>query len=357
MLEVAHEIEPLAPEWDTLADRLLAPPFLRPGWIGAWWRAFGSGPLEIFALRQGGQLLGLLPLLRSRRALLSPTNWHTPGFGLLSEATASPGFVQQVLLGSVGARRVSLAFLDPSTERLGAWTAEAEARGFRVLTRTLARSAWVEIETDWGDYERGLGRNFRSNLRRCLRRLQEAGQVSFELLDGRDGLDSLLTEGFAIESAGWKAAGGTAIVSRAETEGFYREVAAWAAQRGWLRLAFLRLDGRALAFEFAIEEGGVYYALKSGFDPAYRAFSPGTLLIHRTIEQAFSIGLDRYTLGKVEPYKLAWANAFGELALFQAFAPSPAGLVDWAAFRYGRPLARRTLMAVERRRAGAPGQA
>ena len=101
-------------------------------------------------------------------------------------------------------------------------------------------------------------------------------------LDGRDGLDSLLTEGFAIESAGWKAAGGTAIVSRAETEGFYREVAAWAAQRGWLRLAFLRLDGRALAFEFAIEEGGVYYALKSGFDPAYRAFSPGTLLIHCT---------------------------------------------------------------------------
>ena len=34
---------------------------------------------------------------------------------------------------------------------------------------------------------------------------------------------------------------------------FYRRVAAWAAERDWLRLAFLRLDGRPLAFDLALE--------------------------------------------------------------------------------------------------------
>jgi CelD/BcsL family acetyltransferase involved in cellulose biosynthesis len=104
-----------------------------------------------------------------------------------------------------------------------------------------------------------------------------------------------------------------------------------------------------LAFELSIEANGVYYALKSGFDPDYRAFSPGKLLIHWTLEQAFALGLSRYELAGAESYKLAWANTACDLALFQAFPPSLAGLIDWTAFRYGRPVARRSLTAVRRR--------
>jgi CelD/BcsL family acetyltransferase involved in cellulose biosynthesis len=350
-LGVAHAIGPLAPEWDALADHVHAPPFLRPGWIAAWWRAFGSGELEIFTLRERGLLVGLLPLCRFRGAFRSPTNWHTPAFGLLAEPGKSPEFVQQILLNSGRARRISLGFVDPSSTDIQVWQSAAEAQRFRVLTRTQSRSACVELDEDWDVYERGLSRNLRGGLRRSLRRLRETGKVSFEIADGRDGLDRLLTEGFRIESSGWKAARGTAILSRSEVEGFYRNVAAWAAERGWLRLAFLRLDKRPLAFEFAIEDRGVYYALKSGFDPAYRVFSPGKLLIHRTLKEASSAGLVRYEMAGIEEYKLGWANAFRDLVLFQAFASSPAGLVDWAAFIYGRPLAKRTLTVVRSKRA------
>jgi CelD/BcsL family acetyltransferase involved in cellulose biosynthesis len=345
-IEVACAPELLTPEWDALADRLRAAPFLRPGWIAAWWAAFGKGTLELFVRRRGGELVGVLPLYRCRGLLLSPTNWHTPRFGLLAEPQDSSRFVEQILLASGGARRISLAFVDSNREELLTWRFAAEAHRFRVLTRTLVRSVAVEIDGDWDAYERALSRNLRGNLRKSLRRLGAAGKVSFESLDGREGLDSLLTEGFGIESSGWKGARGTAIAATPETERFYRALAVWAAERGWLRLAFLRLDGRALAFELSLEENGVYYALKSGFDPAYRAFSPGKLLIHWTLEHAFELGLSRYELAGVESYKLSWANTFRDLALFQAFPPSPAGLIDWAAFRYGRPVARWTLAAV-----------
>ena len=160
-----------------------------------------------------------------------------------------------------------------------------------ILTRTLARFASVEIHGDWDAFDRGLSRNLRGDVRRSLRRLQDVGEVRFEHLDGLEQLDHLLTEVFRVESSGWKGARGTAIASRPETERFYREVCAWAAESGNLRVTVLRLAGRAIAFELGIEEHGVHYTLKAGFDPAQRAFSPGKLLIHHILERSFSIGL------------------------------------------------------------------
>ena len=79
-----------------------------------------------------------------------------------------------------------------------------------------------------------------------------------------------------MEGSGWKTR--TAIASRPDTRRFYRDVARWAAGRGWLRLGFLRLDGRALAFDFCLEHAGTHYLLKTGFDPAFRAYGPGMLM-------------------------------------------------------------------------------
>jgi CelD/BcsL family acetyltransferase involved in cellulose biosynthesis len=157
-------------------------------------------------------------------------------------------------------------------------------------------------------------------------------------------LDQRLADALAIEQSGWKAARGTAISSRPQTQRFYTEVARWAAERDWLRLVFLRLDGRPIAFHFAIEERGVYYALKGGFDPAFHRFSPGQLLIRATLERAFTRGLRRYELlGGDDDYKLRWATGTQERLLFQAFAPTLAGLVDWAVFAHARPRLKRVL--------------
>ena len=168
--------------------------------------------------------------------------------------------------------------------------------------------------------------------------------MTIEVLDGSERLDSLLEEGFAIEASGWKGEQGTAILSSPETRSFYTEVARWAADHGWLRLAFLRLDGRALAFQCGLEDGGTHYFLKGGFDRAFHRFSPGKILVAAMIKRSFEEGLDQFDFGgEEEPFKLEWANGRRELVLFQGFAPSLLGLIDWSAFAYARPLARRAL--------------
>ncbi len=142
-------------------------------------------------------------------------------------------------------------------------------------------------------------------------------------------------EGFPLESSGWKAESGTSILSSPETQAFYREVAAWAAGRGILRLAFLRVDGRPLAFQLGFEDGGAYYFMKGGYDPEQRQFAAQKLLVQAVLERAFASGLRSFEfLGEDEAWKLEWTDALRRLDLFHAFRP-PLGLAEWAAVRLG----------------------
>lgn len=345
VVAVERSIERLAAEWDALADRAGAPPFLRPGWVAAWWRAFGKGTLEILTVRQRGRVVGVLPLYRRRGALRSTSNWHTPIFGSVTDHSDAGQELARALF-SRGRRRASVAFVDLHGPDLDACRSAAEAAHYRVLVRTLQRSPYVEIDRDWETYQAGLSRNLRSSLSRGLRRLEEEGRVALEVADRSERLDELLAEGFRLEASGWKGSGGTAIASRPETRSFYGDVARWAARRGWLRLVFLRVDGRAVAFQYALEEGGVYYPLKGGYDPAFRRVSPMNLIIHMTLARAFSTGLARYELlGGAEPWKLRWTSSCRDSVLFHAFAPTVPGLLDWGSLAYGRPIAKRAHLA------------
>jgi CelD/BcsL family acetyltransferase involved in cellulose biosynthesis len=341
--ETHKEIESLAAEWDELADRAGVHLFLRPGWLGPWWASFGSGPLEIFAARREGRLAGVLPLQRVRGALRSLTNWHTPAFGAVAEdAEALGALVRQAF--AARPRSLHVGFVDPGEPFLAGLRAGAATAGYAVLERTVTRSPYLAIESDWESYERSLSKNVRNDVRRRLRRLEDEGSVSFEVHDGRERLEELLDEGFAVEAAGWKGSGGTAIASRENTRRFYAEVGRWAAGMGFLRLAYLRLDGRAIAFLYDFEETGVHYYQKGGYDPGLGRFSPSKVLLHLMVQRAFELGLERFEfLGGDEAYKLQWATATRDFALLQAFAGSLPGLAERAAYAHGRPLAKRLL--------------
>jgi CelD/BcsL family acetyltransferase involved in cellulose biosynthesis len=163
-----------------------------------------------------------------------------------------------------------------------------------------------------------------------------------EVEDGRDRLDELLDEGFRVEGSGWKDAEGTSMRSQPRAERFYREVARWAAARGWLRLGFLRVEDRPVAFDYSLEVRGVHYFMKGGYDPLFARHSPGLLMRREMIRRAFQAGLRRYELlGEDEPWKLELTGLVHPRLRIQAFAPSPAGLAWWAAERMGRPAVRR----------------
>jgi CelD/BcsL family acetyltransferase involved in cellulose biosynthesis len=341
VLETHSACEPIESEWDQLAAQLRAPPFLYPGWTCAWWRAFGSGELCVLAVRRQGRLAGVLPLRHRRGLVASPTNWHTPLFGALAEDREAALELSAGLF-ELQPRRVDLSFLDANAVGFDELTA-ASGR-YRVATRTVVRSPFIEVDQDWESFLAGRSRNLRQGLKRLRRRLGERGEVSVEVVEGGNDLLAALEQGFDLEVSGWKGEKSTAIRSSPETERFYREIASWASERGFLRLAFLRLSDRPLAFNYCLEAEGRHYLIKPGFDERFRELGPGAILTSEMIARTFRLGLKSYEfLGGEDDYKVRWATGLRDRLRTQLFATSVTGALDRVVQTRGRAIARRAL--------------
>jgi CelD/BcsL family acetyltransferase involved in cellulose biosynthesis len=335
----------LASEWDELADRTSAPPFLRPAWFELFQRAFGDAGTTLLTVRRRGRLVGVAPVAEHGSAVAALANDHTPLFELLAEDDEAAAALADGMLAARPAR-VTVDYVDADGASVRTLVEAARARGYLVAVREWERPPYVDVHGSWESYEQGLDAKLRRDLARRRRRLEEAGVVEIEVSDGTGDLAGLLDEGFALEPSGWKDARGTAIRSHPSTLAFYTGLARWAADRGSLRLSFLRLDGRPLAFQLALEDGGRYYFVKGGYDPDATRFAPAKLLIQAVLARAFATGLQRFEfLGPPEPFKLEWASGCHDLKRLQLYARTPTGLTGWAATVYGRPLARRARVA------------
>ena len=173
-----RDLEALTPEWEELAERTCATPFVRPGWFRAWRNAFGSGELELLTLRRDERLVGVLPLERGRGTLRLPVNSETSQFELLAE---DPGELARALFAQRAAS-IRLQLLDPDDLR----DARAAAHGWRTVERPVERSPYVSTSGAFEDYTRERGAKLFADVRRRRRRLAEEGPVELEVYDGRE---------------------------------------------------------------------------------------------------------------------------------------------------------------------------
>ena len=338
-VEVVQDPAAASAEWDALARSCAAPPWLRPGWVLAWRNAFApTSSFTLLCARDDGRLTAALPLIGARSTLETPSNSETPFSGVLAVDADSASAIADELFAR-GHRRITLWPVERGDAAVETCARAAGERGYSSLARVIGRAPYVAMEQGWDDYRKAVGRKVVSEIRRRRRRLAGTGAVTLDVNDVLDDPRPLLEEGLRLEAAGWKGRRGTAIATRPAARAFYSSMAEWASREGILRLAFLRLDGRAIAFDLSLEESGVHYLLKTSYEPELRSFGPGTMLRHDMIERAFATGLQRYELlGTDEPWKHTWADRFRDQLLVRFFAPSFTGAIDKAIHSYVKPV-------------------
>ncbi len=310
--------------WDQLALDAGSPPFVRPGWLRAWAAAFGrTRDLRLLTVERDGEPVAALPLLAGRWTLRSPTNSETPLFCPIATDAGAAGLLAHRLLSvRTGAVELDALAREQAASKV---LLDAVARnGVSALRRPLRQSPHIDVSGDPAAFQRGLSKNRRHGLRRLANRLRDAGELTFTVHDGRADLDELLRDGFRLEAREWKRAAGSAILSRPAALRFYTAAARWAADQDLLRLAFLRLDGRPIAFGYLIQQHSTLYFLKLGMDDAYQKLGPGVVLTQHLIDHAFAQpGLTRLDLlGENEQYKADLASGTHEQIRLQIF-PSP----------------------------------
>jgi len=342
MLHV-HRVERLE-EWACLGepwDALLAPddawaPFLDHAWFLNWFAAYAAGRTpRVLVARSANTIHGVLPLLASRtrlggmplHCLDSMANGHSPGTDLL----ARRGHEAEVVAAFAHALRELDADWDVATwtevgagAHLGAlWDGFPSPLRHAQLQR---QAPYIPLAGDWDGYRSSLSKNFQKVLRNNRNRIARAGHAEIELLESHDAIAAALPDLFAIGAKSWQGQAGSGMGSTPANHAFYTGLVETRAPRGQLRVWFLKLGGRRVAFEFHVVHGGIEFGLKTGYDPEFEDAGAGTFLDQSVVERLFADPtLREYDLlGDADFYKKRWtphARPYRRLLAFGARVP------------------------------------
>ena len=316
---------PAAEEWRALNARARAGTmFLGPEWLLPWWKQFGEGrELAVVCVREGGRLIGLLPLFLEqvrvggievrRLAFLGDGDTGCDYLDVLAE----PGREREVLdrcLEKLVDLPWDLCDLD------GLWresfTALQLAQRFppgKAVSGVLrdARIRFVcphiPLSGTWEQYLEGLSR--RENLRRREKWIYRQPGVAVSCARDPDAATKATDDFLLLHRARWAVEGGSDGLSDARHEAFHREAALELARAGMLRMYTLCAARRPVASVYGVVHGNKFNYYQSGYDPNWASRSVGLVLLARTVQDAFGEGLREFDfLRGNEGYKGEWSR-------------------------------------------------
>ena len=305
--------EALHEEWDDLLRRSRCDTiFLTWEWQTTWWRYLGTprGPLFILAMRDAGRLIGIAPLYLAQDG--AERSLQVVGCIEVSDYL-------DLIIEAGQEEAVYAAFLG--------WLAGPEAPAWDLLDLcnqpacSLSHSRLPELATDlgwrvdvlhedvcpvvdlptadtleegqdgWEAYLARLNKKDRHEIRRKLRRLEREAPDA-ETVIVRDG-DAAALESFITLHRLSSQAKDTFMTD--EMQAFFRAIAGAVAERGWLQLSFLKIEGKPVASYFCFDYRNEILVYNSGYDPdGSPQLSTGWVLLARLIQDAISQGRSRF---------------------------------------------------------------
>ena len=188
---------------------------------------------------------------------------------------------------------------------------------------------------DSASYFAGLKFNIRSDVRRFSKKLSEIGRL--ELCVVSENLtDSHVDDYRSVYVQSWKPAELDA--------SFHPALIRLAAQRGWLRLGFLRINGEPIATQLWLFRQNRGYVVKTAYVEEWSRFSPGTLLTWRMVEHLMNEdGMKCFDfLRGDDTYKKYWTNQRRVRKSMVVLRRDVVGTLLWFLDQRVLPMARRT---------------
>lgn len=294
----------LSGAWSQIAEqRSPASIFLTPEWIAV---AREHDSAEAVTLAVGGEAPhGIAALARDPDGTL-----RFAGGELTDEqdVVAPPGQERPVAtavadwIAAERPRRIRLEFVPEDAPTLETIAGVLGARGYQVKRSRLITSPRLGLPREFETYVQSLGKKERHELRRKIRRLENATQATFRWASSTDTeRGAALDRFFALHrlSRGEKAEFMTPNVER-----FFRDIADALAPLGRLRLGVLRAHDQDAAVLFAFAYGGTLALYNAAYDPALASLSIGIVSHAWAIREAIAERFDTYDLLRGdEPYK------------------------------------------------------
>jgi CelD/BcsL family acetyltransferase involved in cellulose biosynthesis len=309
------QLERWIDQWDDLADHAERP-YMTPAWTLAWWRHLrpSDGVLKLVLVVEGETLIGVTPLY------VQPTRrpFVYRMLGLPYDAPKQPlareGDEEIVAVKTAEALTAEDPRADglelPGLPRDALWRRLLQGSDPGAHVYEAAERSVPVVPLDGDGFDAWFGsksRNFRQQMRRARRRLEESGGIVAQAATAEEMAERIpgLIE---LHESRWQERGGSAVVRPGLTE-MLRDATSQLGVPGRARMWFAEAEGRMVSAHLVVACGGRSSYWLGGFDDDFAAFHPGMLCLLAEIEYACEIGQHLVDLGAGDhAYKLRLAS-------------------------------------------------
>ena len=291
-------------------------------WLAIYWRHFGRDQrLRALLVYEGNRIVGILPLavrLTATRAgavrtLGYPLDGWGTRFGPLG-TNCRAVFLAGLEHVQKTARDWDVLELDwmsdgHATDAAAAW------ENCRVFPQVFARDAvsLVNLDQPWDGYWMSLQGKHRNNVRRAENKLAKWGPIEmlhFRSADCRssDSRWDLYDICAKIARQSWQGSSATGTtLTHERVRQFLRDVHEVACRMGCVAIHLLAVDGEPVAFSYNYVFQGTEFGLRMGYDRRFKSGNPGTVLIHRMLQDTFGSERQQFDFGEGDSrYKHDW---------------------------------------------------
>ncbi len=314
--------------WHTLCDdpEYSSSAFASFEWYETWWRHYSAGAtLHMITMWDSDKLVAIAPLMLRRvtihglplTALCFMENNQSLNNDFIVAPAARELFFHELLrhLSAQTAHWDVIIFRNiPDTSlNCGALVKALDGNGQKWLkSPTWFDSPYLVPAGSWADFLASRTTRTRKSLRNIRNGLLKSGDVSVANIRTWEEFFLVKDEVFDVARQSWAENSGDSMASPAN-EAFFNDLANVFAQKGWLSLWTLRLNGKLVAIEFHLKAYAKEHAMRSHYLPEFASLSPGTYLEMQIIKNAFE---EREKVrvydfcGSFENYKKKWTDTF-----------------------------------------------
>ena len=279
--------------------------FVLPNWMNIWWSKFGGGSdLFLRAVKEGEDLIGIAPLFVGGE---KASFIGDPDVCDYLDFIVAPGREQEffgTLLDHIshhGIRHLDLRPLRPDSTVFSDLTVVARDRGWEVSRSREDVALELDLPGTWDEYLLMLNGKQRHEIKRKLRRLHEAGDINYRVVEDTKEISAVMDTFFTLfgQSKGDKAAFMTAGMAT-----FFNALAQAMAEVNILKVYILELDAVPVAASMCFDYNSTIYLYNSGYDQQFSSLSVGVLCKALSIKDGIQRGRKKYDFMKgAETYK------------------------------------------------------
>ncbi|MGD8765005.1 MAG: GNAT family N-acetyltransferase [Desulfobacteraceae bacterium] len=280
-------------------------PFVLPPWLKAWWNTFGStSEIYLCAVRHAQDLIGLAPLriIGQSAAFIGSTNVCDYQDFIVAPGKSDVFF--SVLLDNLsqqGITRLDLKPLRPESMVLTKLTKVAKAKGCNVVCHPMDVALELDLPATWDEYMLMLKGKQRHEVRRKLRRLAEAGNIRYRVVEDVRDVRQEVEIFFELFKSSRE---DKEVFMTDEMALFFRSMTEAMATKKMIKFYVLDLNGKAVATALCVDYKSRTYLYNNGFDVNFNSLSVGLLCKIFSIRDSIRKGQKKYDFLKgSETYK------------------------------------------------------